>query len=40
MHYDNIDRPAHQRVCHNGQTLYDKLYTWGEIFVFYERLTQ
>ena len=31
MHYDNIGRPAHQRVCHNGQTLYDKSYTWGDL---------
>ena len=30
MHYDKIGRPAHQRVHHNGQTLYDKSYTWGD----------
>ena len=30
MHYDSIGRPAHQRVRHNGQTLYDKSYTWGD----------
>ena len=40
MHYDKIGRPTHQRVRHNGQTLYDKSYTWGIIFAFYERLTQ
>ena len=30
MHYDKIGRPTHQRVRHNGQTLYDKSYTWGD----------
>ena len=30
MHYDSIGRPAHQRVRHNGRTLYDKSYTWGD----------
>jgi len=30
MHYDSIGRPEHQRVRHNGQTLYDKSYTWGD----------
>ena len=30
MHYDKIGRPTHQRVRHNGQTMYDKSYTWGD----------
>ena len=30
MHYDSIGRPAHQRVRHNGRTLLDKSYTWGD----------
>ena len=30
MHYDSIGRPAHQRVRHNGRTLHDKSYTWGD----------
>ena len=30
MHYDKIGRPTHQRLRHNGQTLYDKSYTWGD----------
>ena len=30
MHYDKIGRPTHQRVRHNGRTLYDKSYTWGD----------
>ncbi|WP_304412067.1 RHS repeat-associated core domain-containing protein [Prevotella sp. C561] len=30
MHYDKFGRPTHQRVRHNGQTLYDKSYTWGD----------
>ena len=30
MYYDSIGRLAHQRVRHNGQTLYDKSYTWGD----------
>ena len=30
MKYDNIGRPAHQRVRHNGRTLLDKSYLWGD----------
>ena len=30
MLYDNIGRPAHQRVQHNGRTLLDKSYLWGD----------
>ena len=30
MLYDNIGRPAHKRVRHNGQTLLDKSYLWGD----------
>jgi len=30
MHCDKIGRPTHQRVRHNGQTLYDKSYTCGD----------
>ena len=30
MHYDNVGRPAHQRVRHNGRTLLDKSYVWGD----------
>ena len=30
MQYDNIGRPAHQRVRHNGRTLLDKSYLWGD----------
>ena len=30
MQYDNIGRPAHQRVQHNGRTLLDKSYLWGD----------
>ncbi|WP_455260155.1 RHS repeat-associated core domain-containing protein [Prevotella jejuni] len=30
MHYDSIGRPAHQRVQHNGRTLLDKSYLWGD----------
>ncbi len=27
---DNVGRPAHQRVWHNGRTQYDKSYLWGD----------
>ena len=30
MKYDNIGRPTHQRVQHNGRTLLDKSYLWGD----------
>ena len=30
MQYDNVGRPAHQRVRHNGRTLLDKSYLWGD----------
>ena len=30
MKYDNVGRPAHQRVRHNGRTLLDKSYLWGD----------
>ncbi len=30
MKYDNVGRPAHQRVQHNGRTLLDKSYLWGD----------
>ena len=30
MHYDNVGRPAHQRVRHNGRTLLGKSYVWGD----------
>nr|WP_025079098.1 RHS repeat protein [Prevotella fusca] len=30
MQYDNVGRPAHQRVCHNGRTLLGKSYVWGD----------
>ena len=30
MLYDNVGRPAHQRVQHNGRTLLDKSYVWGD----------
>jgi len=30
MQYDNVGRPAHQRVQHNGRTLLDKSYLWGD----------
>ena len=30
MLYDNIGRPAHKRVRHNGRTLLDKSYLWGD----------
>ena len=30
MQYDNVGRPAHQRVWHNGRTLLDKSYLWGD----------
>ncbi|VTY04951.1 Putative deoxyribonuclease RhsC [Prevotella melaninogenica] len=30
MLYDNVGRPAHQRVRHNGRTLLDKSYLWGD----------
>ena len=27
---DNVGRPAHQRIRHNGRTQYDKSYLWGD----------
>ena len=30
MQYDNVGRPAHQRVRHNGRTLLGKSYVWGD----------
>ncbi len=30
MRYDNVGRPAHQRVRHNGRTLLDKSYVWSD----------
>ena len=30
MQYDNVGRPAHQRIRHNGRTLLDKSYLWGD----------
>ena len=30
MQYDNVGRPAHQRVRHNGRTLLDKSYLWSD----------
>ena len=30
MQYDNVGHPAHQRVRHNGRTLLDKSYGWGD----------
>ena len=30
MQYDNVGRPAHQRVRHNGRTLLDRSYLWGD----------
>ena len=30
MKYDNISCPVHQRVRHNGRTLLDKSYVWGD----------
>ena len=38
MQYDNVGCPAHQRVRHNGRTLLDKSYLWGDNLRFLQTL--